>query len=141
MALDLTGLGSLVDFGSKLIDRLIPDPAQRDAAKLELLKAQQAGEFKELDSRMAAINAEANSADPWTSRARPTFLYVFYVLILALVLVAPILGVFFPAQMQAFFANVGAGFKAIPGELWATFTAGYIGYAGFRTVEKIKGAA
>ncbi len=33
-------------------------------------------------TRMTAIVAEANSADPWTSRARPSFLYVMYALLL-----------------------------------------------------------
>jgi hypothetical protein len=31
---------------------------------------------------MAAVLAEAESPDPWTSRARPSFLYVMYVLLL-----------------------------------------------------------
>ena len=43
--------------------------------------------------------------------------------------------------MQAFFANVAAGFEAIPGELWMTFAAGYLGYTGFRSFEKVKGRA
>jgi hypothetical protein len=47
--MDLTGIGSILDIGSKIIDRVWPDPAQRDAAKLELFKAQQAGEFKAAD--------------------------------------------------------------------------------------------
>jgi hypothetical protein len=102
---------------------------------------QQAGEFKELEARMSAITAEASSADPWTSRARPTFLYVFYLIILALVLLAPVIGVFFPAQMALFFGNVAAGFKAIPDALWQTFAAGYLGYSAVRTVEKIKDKA
>jgi len=127
--------------GETILDRVIPDPAQRAQAKLELLKAQQAGEFRELDARMSAITAEAAAADPWTSRARPTFLYVFYVLILSLVLAAPLVGVVWPDQMRVFFANVAAGFAAIPDELWMTFAAGYLGYTGFRSFEKVKGAA
>ena len=127
--------------GETILDRVIPDPAQRAQAKLELLKAQQAGEFRELDARMAAITAEAASVDPWTSRARPTFLYVFYLLILSLVLAGPLVGVFWPDQMRAFFANVAAGFAAIPDELWMTFAAGYLGYSGFRSIEKVKGRA
>lgn len=141
MGFDLTGLSPIFELGSKILDRVLPDPSQKAAAQLELLKLQQTGEFKELDARMSAITAEAQSADPWTSRARPSFLYVFYTLILALVLVGPIVGVFAPDQMALFFANVQKGFAAIPGELWATFTAGYLGYGGFRTFEKVKGVA
>jgi len=45
MALD--PLTAVLDIGSKVIDRLWPDPATRDAAKLELFKAQQAGDLEE----------------------------------------------------------------------------------------------
>ena len=38
MSFDLTGLGSLFDFGSNLIDRIIPDPTQKLAAQQELVK-------------------------------------------------------------------------------------------------------
>jgi len=136
--MDFAAIASL---GESILDRVIPDPAQRAQAKLELIKAQQAGEFRELDARMSAITAEAGSADPWTSRARPTFLYVFYLLILSLVLLAPLVGVFRPVEMQSFFANVAAGFAAIPDELWMTFAAGYLGYTGFRSFEKVRGRA
>ena len=35
-----------------------------------------------LSTQMQAIVAEAQSSDPWTSRARPSFLYMMYALIL-----------------------------------------------------------
>ena len=35
-----------------------------------------------LETQLQAIVAEASSADPWTSRARPNFLYVMYILLL-----------------------------------------------------------
>lgn len=59
---------------AKLIDKLIPDPKAREAAKLELLRLQGGQELEALKAQMAAILAEAGSADPWTSRARPSFL-------------------------------------------------------------------
>ena len=34
-------ISAVFDVGSKLIDRLIPDPAQKDRAKLDLLQMQQ----------------------------------------------------------------------------------------------------
>jgi len=125
----------------KVIDRAWPDPAQRAQAVIELEKLRQAGEFKELDSAMQVILAEANSQDPWTSRARPSFMYVFYFILLALVIVAPIIGVFNPAEMKNFFANVKSGFEAVPEALWWTFSAGYLGYTTARTYEKKIGTA
>jgi hypothetical protein len=59
-----------------LIDKLIPDPKARNAAKLELIKLQGSQELETLRTQLSAILAEAQSPDPWTSRARPSFLYV-----------------------------------------------------------------
>lgn len=126
----------LVGIGSSLIERLFPNPEAQAKAKLELLTMQQSGELKELEIGMSAIVAEAQSEDPWTSRARPSFMYVFYAVIISLTIVAPIIGVFFPEAMAQFFTNVAAGFEAIPEPMWWTFTAGYLGYSGARTYEK-----
>jgi len=137
----LSTVPALLEVGGKLIDKLIPDPEAKAKAQLDLLALQQSGELKELETRMSAIVAEASSADPWTSRARPSFLYVFYFVILSLTILAPMIGVFHPNGMEVFFGNVGKGFDAIPEELWWTFSAGYLGYAGARTFEKRKGVA
>lgn len=126
----------IVDAGLKLIDKIIPDKKAADAAKLELLKQQQDGQFRELEIAMQAIVAEATSEDPYTSRARPSFMYTFYFILLTLVVVAPAIGMIYPQQLGIFFANVGAGFEAVPEPLWWTFTAGYLGYTGARTYEK-----
>lgn len=133
--------GGLFDLGSKLIDRLIPDPEQKAEAKKELKEMEQSGELTKLSERMGAIKAEAASNDPWTSRARPSFMYVFYAVILSLVIVAPVVGVFYPEQMATYFENVKLGFESIPNALWGTFTAGYLGYGAYRTIEKRKGRA
>jgi hypothetical protein len=134
-------VGGILELGKSLIGKLIRNPEDKAKAELDLLLMHQTGELKELETRMSAILAEANSADPWTSRARPSFLYVFYFIILSMVFIAPVIGVFAPDQMDVYFTNVGRGFAAIPDALWATFTAGYLGYAGFRTMEKRKGVA
>ena len=65
-----------------LIDKLIPDPKARQAAKLELIRLQGTQELEQLKAQLSAIVAEAGSNDPWTSRARPSFLYVMYALLL-----------------------------------------------------------
>lgn len=131
-------VGGILDIGKTLIGRLFPDPEQRAKAELELLAMQQNGELEAAKIQMSAIIAEAQSADPYTSRARPSFMYVFYILLLSLVVIAPFVGVFFPEQMEVFFNNVGKGFDAIPEEMWWTFTIGYLGYTGARTYEKRK---
>jgi hypothetical protein len=131
-------VAGLFSVGERMIERLFPDPEQKAKAQRELAKMEQEGEFNELSSRLSVIAQEAASEDKWTSRARPSFMYVFYTVILSLVLVAPLVGVFYPDQMTLFFANVKAGFEAVPEELWWLFGTGYLGYTGFRTAEKRK---
>jgi len=45
-------IGALLDIGTKVLDRVIPDPAQRAQAQLELMKLQQEGQFKDLEAQM-----------------------------------------------------------------------------------------
>src|SRR3546814_10414878 len=72
----------LVGPDAKIIDKIIPDPDVRDKAKLELLKLEDSQEMEAMKTQLSAILAEAQSVDPWTSRARPSFLYVMYALLL-----------------------------------------------------------
>ena len=128
--------GGIFEIGKRIIDKVFPDPEKKAQAEIQLLQMQQNGELEELKTRMSAILAEANSADPWTSRARPSFMYLFYTVIAMLVMITPTLGVWYPEQMNMFYLNVGSGFNAIPEPMWWTFTAGYLGYASARTYEK-----
>jgi len=74
-------ISALIGPLSKIIDN-IPNKAARNRAKLELLKLEGNQELDEIRIQISAILAEAQSADPWTSRARPSFLYVMYLLLL-----------------------------------------------------------
>ncbi len=67
-------LSTLIGPVSKIIDKIIPDKQGRDRAKLELLKLEGSQELAQIRAKMSAILAEAGSRDPWTSRARPSFL-------------------------------------------------------------------
>jgi hypothetical protein len=76
--MDLTGIGSVFDFGSKVIDKIWPNADDAAKAKLAMLQLQQAGEFKELDSmlqlalKQADVNAiEAASEKWWKAGWRP----------------------------------------------------------------------
>lgn len=131
----LTALFPLLD---KVFDRVIPDPEKKAAAQLEVMKLAQSGELEEVKIQLSAILAEAQSADPWTSRARPSFMYVMYIMILASIPMG-VLYAFNPAMAM----NIGAGLKtwltAIPDTLYQLFGVGYLGYAAGRTIDKIKG--
>lgn len=133
-------IGGIIEAGMRVLEKVIPDPEARARAELELLKLQQEGHFKELEARMSAIVSESQSADPWTSRARPSFLYVIYVMLLASIPVG-FLHVFFPSEVSAGIEGFQLWLASIPGELYALFGAGYLGYGSFRTFEKAKGKA
>lgn len=121
--------------GGALIDKLFPDPEQKAKATLAMAQLEQNGELEDLKVRMSAIVAEAQSADPWTSRARPSFLYVMYLLILACIPMG-ILSAFQPEIATRIAEGMGKWLSAIPEELWVAFGIGYTGYAYFRSNEK-----
>ena len=128
----------LLGIGSKVIDKLFPDPAQKAAAQLELIKLQQAGELETLKAQLSAIIAEAQSPDPWTSRARPSFLYVMYALILASIPMG-ILSAFKPGIADAITKGMTGYLAAIPEPLYVLFGTGYLGYTAARQWGKAKG--
>lgn len=142
MAFDITPFGAIADFAGKIVDKLWPDKAaqeaERNKAQLAILELQQQGAFQELQLQMSAILAEAQSADAWTSRARPSFLYVMYMLMLTAVPMG-VLSAFRPEIATQVAAGMQSWLGAIPEPMWWTFGAGYLGYTGMRGIEKMKG--
>lgn len=123
---------------ANLIDKIIPDPKARDAAKLELLKLQGGQEMEALRTQLSAILAEAQSIDPWTSRARPSFLYVIYAMILWAIPMGLIAAVRPDAAAQIA-AGMNAYLNGLPEPLYALFGTGYLGYTAARQWGKVKG--
>lgn len=123
---------------AQLLDKIIPDPRARDAAKLELLKLQGSQEMDVLRVQLSAIVAEAGSTDPWTSRARPSFLYVMYAIILWAIPMGLIASVR-PDMAKAIATGMNAYLSGIPEPLWALFGTGYLGYTAARQWGKAKG--
>jgi hypothetical protein len=121
----------------KLIDKLFPDPEQKAKAQLELLKQQQAGELDVVKTQLSAILAEAQSADPWTSRARPSFLYVVYVLLLWSIPMG-VLTIYSPESADKFTAGFKAWMNAIPEPVLALFGTVMTGYVLGRSWEKTR---
>jgi len=123
---------------AKLLDKIIPDPEARDRAKLELLKVQGGQEMQAVQAQLAAIVAEANSHDPWTSRARPSFLYVMYALLLWSIPMGLIAAVN-PGMAQGIARGMTSYLAGIPEELYALFGTDYLGYTAARAWGKAKG--
>ena len=137
--MDPITLSSIFGIGSKIIDKLFPDPAQKAQAQLELLKMQQQGDLDEIKVQLSAIIAEAQSTDPWTSRARPSFLYVVYVLLLWSIPMG-VLTIFRPEAAAAFTAGFKAWMLAIPEPVLTLFGVVMTGYVAGRSWEKVRGA-
>jgi hypothetical protein len=131
-------LASLIGPIASIIDKIIPDKAERDKAKLELLNLQGTQELQQVQTQLSAIIAEANSQDPWTSRARPSFLYVMYAMILW-ALPMGVLAAFRPEAARDIAAGMNAYLNGLPEPLYALFGTGYLGYTAARQWGKIKG--
>jgi hypothetical protein len=123
---------------TSIIDKVIPDKAARERAKLELLELQGTQEMAMLQTRMSAILAEAGSQDPWTSRARPSFLYVMYAMILWAVPMG-IIASFRPETASAIASGMNAYLNGLPEPLYALFGTGYLGYTVARQWGKASG--
>ena len=129
---------SLIGPIASIIDKVIPDPEARARAKLEMLKLEGSREMELLETRLSSILAEAQSADPWTSRARPSFLYVMYAMILWAVPMG-LIGAWSPATASAIAAGMNGYLNGLPEPLYALFGTGYLGYAVVRQWGKVKG--
>uniref|UniRef100_A0A6M3KSC1 Putative holin n=1 Tax=viral metagenome TaxID=1070528 RepID=A0A6M3KSC1_9ZZZZ len=143
MGFDITGLGSIFDFGGKIIDKIFPDKDAADKAKLEMFKLQQEGAFKELEANLELAKGqleinrtEAASPNLFVSGWRPAIGWVCVSAYAFNYLLMPLL-------------NWGAGFitpdaPAIlaldTGEL-TTLLFGMLGIGTLRTFEKMKGVA
>jgi len=121
-----------------ILDKVIPDPQARAQAKLQLLQLQGSQDMDMLNAQMAAIIAEEKSADPWTSRARPSFLYVMYLIILWAIPMGLISAVR-PDTATAISNGMNAYLRGIPDAMWSLFGTGYLGYTAARQWGKIKG--
>ena len=113
-------LDSLIGPLASIIDKLIPDKTARDKAKLELLQLQGSQDMEMLQTRLSAIVAEANSHDPWTSRARPSFLYVIYAMILWAIPMG-VLAAFRPEAASQIAAGMNAYLNGLPEPLCAIY--------------------
>lgn len=130
---------SLIAPITSIIDKIIPDPKVAQEAKFNLLKLQQDGTLKEAEIQLSAILTEAQSQDKWTSRARPSFLYVIYIMILSAIPMG-ILHAFNPNLASSIAEGMKLWLQAIPDALWTLFGAGYLGYSFSRSFDKAKGA-
>ena len=67
-------IGALLDIGGKILDKVFPDPAQAEQAKLKLLEMQQNGELAKLNADVAETHELTErlkadmASDSWLSK-------------------------------------------------------------------------
>jgi len=140
----MIGLGPAISGVSGLlqsaIDRIWPNP--EDKAKAEAIAMQSVAQsvVAKLEAEQAVMMAEARSADPWTSRARPSFLYVVYIILLASIPMG-IVSAISPSTATDISVGFSSWLKGIPESITDLFTFVMLGYIGGRTYEKTKKVA
>lgn len=128
--------------GSKILDRVLPDPAQRAAAALEMFRAQQAGEFKELDnqlqrdlSQVDVNKTEAASTSLLVSGWRPAIGWICGAGLCVQFLVGPL------CTWGAALTGHPIVFPQLDMGTLLTLLGGMLGLGSLRTLEKVKGVA
>jgi hypothetical protein len=141
MALD--PITALLDFGSKVIERIFPDPSQAAQAKLELFKMQQSGELAAMAAEVSIQTAQikvneesAKSSSLWVSGARPFILWGCGFAMLYAAMFEPIMR-FVAVVCFAYAGN----FPALDTTLTTQVLLGLLGLSGMRTLDKIKGVS
>jgi hypothetical protein len=114
-------LGPILELGSKVFDKMFPDPEKANEAKVKLMEMAQKGELEELATRASIVKAEASS-DHWLAACwRPILMLTFGGLI-----VARWLGFSAPGISEAEILK-----------LWSIVELGLGGYVIGRSAEKI----
>ena len=125
-----------------LLDRVLPDPAQANEAKLRVLELAQKGELAAMDADMRLalgqmeINKAEASTDLFRGGWRPACGWVCAAGLAYTFLLRPVL----PWVAGLFGANVDA-MPNIDTDTLMVLLTGMLGLGGLRTVERIKGKA
>jgi hypothetical protein len=126
-------LTALLDIGSKLIDRFIPDPAAKAQAQLDLAKMAQDGELAKManDTKLYEVE-QTNTTERWTAdMSSDSWLSKN---IRPMSLIAIFTGYFTFAMMSAFGHNANEAYVQLLGN-WGMLVFG--AYFGSRSLEKI----
>jgi hypothetical protein len=126
-------LAEVLGIGTKLIDKLIPDPQAKAKAQMELAALAQSGELAKMNADLEAYKTEQSNltdrlkadmaSDSWLSKnIRP------------MTLGAILVGYFTFAMMSAFGHNANESYVSLLGQ-WGMLIMSF--YFGGRTLEKI----
>ncbi|MEN6375586.1 MAG: holin family protein [Smithella sp.] len=136
MGSDITGIGSVFDFGSKVLDKIFPDKNEAEKAKLAMFQLQQQGELKELENEFAILAKqsevnleEAKSSNLFVSGWRPSVGWVCSS------------GLFYSALLQPILKAFGVNAPVTDTGVLIQMLFAMLGIAGMRSWEKSRGVA
>lgn len=140
MGLDLTGLGAVFDFGTKVLERIFPDPADRLKAQTALEQLKSSGELAKLAAetdlakgQLDINKVEAGSTNWFVAGWRPAVGWIGALGLGYAVFLEPIV---------RFVAVVGFSYKGafpvIDTSITMQVLFGILGLGAFRTYEKTK---
>lgn len=132
MALD--PLTATLNIGSKLIDKLFPDPAQKADALLKLKQLEQEGDLQAIAGQIEVNKIEAASTNMFIAGWRPFIGWVCGLALLYALVLSPLIMGF------AAFAGHAIILPSLQTELLTTLLVGMLGLGGMRTIEKLSGA-
>ena len=123
------GIDDIIGVGMKILDKVIPDPAQKAEAQAKLLELQQQGRLAELQAdsveaqELTKRQQSDMASDSWLSKnIRP------------MTLIAILAGYFIFAMMSAFDMDTNSKYVELLGQ-WGMLIMSF--YFGGRTLEKI----
>jgi hypothetical protein len=122
-------IGALLDIGGKVLDKVLPDPAQAEMAKAKLLELQQNGELAKINADVAEAHEISDrwkadmASDSWLSKnIRPMTLVYLLTAYLAM------------AVLDGFGFHIAEAYVTLLGQ-WGMLVMG--AYFGGRTLEKV----
>ncbi|MFW5500090.1 MULTISPECIES: holin family protein [unclassified Maridesulfovibrio] len=119
-------IGSILDLGSTIIDKIWPDAGEREKAKLKLMELQQSGQLAELEGRLKIMLAEMSGN--WLQRSwRPILMLVIVAIVANNYLLYPYLALFWDNAPKL----------ELPTQLWSLMELGLGGYVVGRSAEKV----
>ena len=133
MALD--PVSTLLEIGGKVLDRVLPDPAQQAAAKLELMKLQQNGELTQIAGQMEINKVEAASSSIFVSGWRPAIGWICGAGFAVQFVIGPL------AEWGSSLAGHPVKFPTMDTGTMMPLLLGMLGLGGLRTAEKLQDKA
>jgi hypothetical protein len=133
MALD--PVSALFEIGGKVLDRVLPDPAQQAAAKLELMKLQQNGELTQIAGQMEINKVEAANSSIFVSGWRPAIGWICGAGFAVQFVIGPL------AEWGSALAGHPVKFPTMDTGTMMPLLLGMLGLGGLRTAEKLQDKA